>query len=250
MTIFERDIINVNLFFSEEFTHAFYSDCTIEEFKEGIIYVRSINEEAALSEHGFSVGSVFERIELESIVDVKMTEGQNRVSLSAVVKNPVENLKLYYQWYRLDSVGGEPEKIYGATESTYTVEIASNEEAYFYCEVKSYYGDVITASTSNGTGNPKTEVYNTDRIPAILPESKNLIAFLILRYTFLPFATALIMVAKLSSVRIIAAASFDTSVPVMPIATPISAFFNAGASFTPSPVIATIVPFFCHALTI
>ena len=49
------------------------------------------------------------------------------------------------------------------------------------------------------------------------------------------------MVAKLSSVRIITAASFDTSVPVMPIATPMSAFLSAGASFTPSPVMATML---------
>ena len=47
--------------------------------------------------------------------------------------------------------------------------------------------------------------------------------------------------AKLSSVRIITAASFDTSVPVIPMATPMSAFFRAGASFTPSPVIATML---------
>ena len=46
------------------------------------------------------------------------------------------------------------------------------------------------------------------------------------------------------------AASFDTSVPVMPIAMPMSAVFSAGASFTPSPVIATIAPSRCSALTI
>ena len=49
------------------------------------------------------------------------------------------------------------------------------------------------------------------------------------------------MVEKLSSVRIITAASLVTSVPV-PIAIPMSAFFTAGASLTPSPVIATISP--------
>ena len=49
--------------------------------------------------------------------------------------------------------------------------------------------------------------------------------------------------AKLSSVRIIAAASFETSVPVIPIAMPMSARLSAGASFTPSPVIATMCPF-------
>ena len=48
--------------------------------------------------------------------------------------------------------------------------------------------------------------------------------------------------AKLSSVSTMSAASLDTSVPVMPMATPISAVFSAGASFTPSPVIATVVP--------
>ena len=48
---------------------------------------------------------------------------------------------------------------------------------------------------------------------------------------------------KLSSRRIISDASFATSVPVRPIATPISAAFNAGESFTPSPVIAATSPF-------
>src|SRR5918996_882116 len=47
------------------------------------------------------------------------------------------------------------------------------------------------------------------------------------------------MVAKLSSVRIIVAASLVTSVPVTPIATPMSALRSAGASLTPSPVIVT-----------
>ena len=51
------------------------------------------------------------------------------------------------------------------------------------------------------------------------------------------------MVAKLSSVRIMTAASLETSVPVMPMATPMSAVLSAGASLTPSPVIATTLPF-------
>ena len=75
-------------------------------------------------------------------------------------------------------------------------------------------------------------------------------AFFIFLYTFLPLATALMIVAKLSSAKIMEAASLDTSVPVMPIATPISAFLRAGASFTPSPVIATMWPRFCQAFTI
>ena len=54
-----------------------------------------------------------------------------------------------------------------------------------------------------------------------------------------PFETAFTIVAKLSSVSIIEEASFATSVPTFPIAIPMSACFSAGASFTPSPVIAT-----------
>ena len=47
------------------------------------------------------------------------------------------------------------------------------------------------------------------------------------------------MVAKLSSVNVMSAAPLATSVP-LPIAQPMSAAFSAGASLTPSPVIATI----------
>ena len=57
-----------------------------------------------------------------------------------------------------------------------------------------------------------------------------------------PPSTAVTIVAKLSSVRIMTAASLETSVPVMPMATPMSARFSAGASLTPSPVIATTLP--------
>ena len=77
-----------------------------------------------------------------------------------------------------------------------------------------------------------------------------MIEFLIFEYIFLPLVIDFTIVAKLSSVNIIDAASFDTSVPVIPIAIPISACLSAGASLTPSPVIATILPLFCHAFTI
>ena len=46
------------------------------------------------------------------------------------------------------------------------------------------------------------------------------------------------------------AASLETSVPVMPMATPMSAFLRAGASLTPSPVMATMCPRSCNAWTI
>ena len=53
-----------------------------------------------------------------------------------------------------------------------------------------------------------------------------------------PSADAETMVAKLSSARIISATFLVTSVPVMPMPTPMSAFLMLGASLTPSPVIA------------
>ena len=64
-----------------------------------------------------------------------------------------------------------------------------------------------------------------------------------------PSSTAATIDAKLSSVSVIAAASRATSVPEMPIATPMSAFLSAGASLTPSPVIATTWRCACSAAT-
>jgi hypothetical protein len=64
-----------------------------------------------------------------------------------------------------------------------------------------------------------------------------------------PSSTAATIEEKSSSVSVIAAASRATSVPVRPIATPMSAFFSAGASFTPSPVIATTCPSAWRAVT-
>ena len=57
-----------------------------------------------------------------------------------------------------------------------------------------------------------------------------------------PTSTAATIVAKLSSASTMSAASLETSVPVIPMATPMSAAFSAGASLTPSPVIATVMP--------
>ena len=65
-----------------------------------------------------------------------------------------------------------------------------------------------------------------------------------------PSSTAATMEAKLSSASTMSAACLDTSVPVMPIAIPMSADFKAGASLTPSPVIATTEPWLCSAFTI
>ncbi len=57
------------------------------------------------------------------------------------------------------------------------------------------------------------------------------------------------MVAKLSSAKTSSAACLATSVPERPIAMPMWACFNAGASFTPSPVIATTWPSARYAFT-
>lgn len=50
------------------------------------------------------------------------------------------------------------------------------------------------------------------------------------------------ILVKLSSNKMIPAASLATSVPAIPIANPTSAFFKAGASLVPSPVTATTCP--------
>ena len=67
--------------------------------------------------------------------------------------------------------------------------------------------------------------------------------------TVRPSSIAFTMLAKLSSNKIMSAASLATSVPDIPIAIPISAIFSAGASFTPSPVTATISFFRFRAFT-
>ena len=54
-----------------------------------------------------------------------------------------------------------------------------------------------------------------------------------------PCSMAETMLAKLSSVRTMSAVCLATSVPVIPMAMPMFARLSAGASFTPSPVIAT-----------
>ena len=65
-----------------------------------------------------------------------------------------------------------------------------------------------------------------------------------------PSSIALTMLAKLSSVSTMSAASLETSVPVIPMATPILAALSAGASLMPSPVMATMWPLRCRAPTI
>ena len=64
-----------------------------------------------------------------------------------------------------------------------------------------------------------------------------------------PSSTARTMVVKSSSVRTMWAAPLATSVPERPMAQPMSAALRAGASLTPSPVMAATFPRACHAWT-
>ncbi|MPN07113.1 hypothetical protein SDC9_154379 [bioreactor metagenome] len=102
----------------------------------------------------------------------------------------------------------------------------------------------------NGVAHPNSIAKNNATISPILQESKNTIDFFILLNIFLPSLIAATIVEKLSSVSTISAAPFATSVPVIPIATPMSAILSDGASLTPSPVIETIFPLDLNALTI
>mmetsp|Transcript_36374 Transcript_36374/g.102484 ORF Transcript_36374/g.102484 Transcript_36374/m.102484 type:complete len:315 (+) Transcript_36374:849-1793(+) len=69
-------------------------------------------------------------------------------------------------------------------------------------------------------------------------------------HTRRPSCTAARIVQKLSSARTICDASLDTSVPAIPIATPMLAALRAGASLTPSPVMDVISPTAWSACTI
>ena len=55
--------------------------------------------------------------------------------------------------------------------------------------------------------------------------------------------------AELTLMRTTSAASMATSVPV-PMAMPTSACARAGESFTPSPTMATLFPWFCSSWTL
>src|SRR4030065_63371 len=91
---------------------------------------------------------------------------------------------------------------------------------------------------------------NIRRTSDILHDSRNNINFLRLSYIILPSFIAFTIVPTLSTVKIMSLDSLLTSVPTIPIATPMSAFLSDGASLIPSPVIATICWFFFRASTI
>mmetsp|Transcript_12871 Transcript_12871/g.22076 ORF Transcript_12871/g.22076 Transcript_12871/m.22076 type:complete len:234 (-) Transcript_12871:171-872(-) len=91
-------------------------------------------------------------------------------------------------------------------------------------------------------GMPKITKIKNGVDSGMLDEIVYAIDFLRLSKIRRPSSIPATMDEKLSSNKIISAASLDTSEPAMPMATPIFAFFSAGESFTPSPVTATIRP--------
>mmetsp|Transcript_39123 Transcript_39123/g.44778 ORF Transcript_39123/g.44778 Transcript_39123/m.44778 type:complete len:210 (-) Transcript_39123:1258-1887(-) len=94
----------------------------------------------------------------------------------------------------------------------------------------------------NGDSLKMHEPMNAEINATTLTVSWNWRNFLMFAYIFLPHMHAFTIDEKLSSSRIMSAACFATSVPVIPIANPTSAFLSAGASFVPSPVTATVSP--------
>ncbi len=93
-------------------------------------------------------------------------------------------------------------------------------------------GSGIPSKTLTNTGN------NSDQDPA---GKRYNITFLKLSNTSRPFSIATTIDAKLLSSKTIFPAAIAKSDPE-PMAIPIFACFNAGASFTPSPVTPTILP--------
>mmetsp|Transcript_29651 Transcript_29651/g.52915 ORF Transcript_29651/g.52915 Transcript_29651/m.52915 type:complete len:212 (-) Transcript_29651:1633-2268(-) len=83
----------------------------------------------------------------------------------------------------------------------------------------------------------------------ILIVSWNCRNFLMLSKMFLPHLTALTMLVKLSSSKMMSAASLARAVPHKFIANPTSDFFKAGASLEPSPVTATMYSRFLRPVT-
>lgn len=77
------------------------------------------------------------------------------------------------------------------------------------------------------------------KIATTLTVNWNCKNFLIQSKMFLPYLAAVTILPKLSSSKMIPAAYLAIYTPAIPMAKPISAFFKAGASFPPSPVMAT-----------
>lgn len=93
---------------------------------------------------------------------------------------------------------------------------------------------------------PPKKAINTATILTVIWNCKN---FLMHSKIFLPHLIAVTIEPKLSSNNMIPEASLATSVPAIPIANPISAYFKAGPSFVPSPVTATTFSSYFNPVT-
>mmetsp|Transcript_108104 Transcript_108104/g.348966 ORF Transcript_108104/g.348966 Transcript_108104/m.348966 type:complete len:217 (+) Transcript_108104:733-1383(+) len=100
------------------------------------------------------------------------------------------------------------------------------------------------------TGTPATMHTKICMTSAMCTDMMKATNFWMPAYMTRPFSTAATMEQKLSSVKTMSDAPLATSVPWMPIATPMSAWFSAGASLTPSPVMAVTYPCRCSDCTI
>lgn len=88
----------------------------------------------------------------------------------------------------------------------------------------------------------KTAPKKAMKIATTLTVNWNCKNFLMQSKIFLPYLAAVTILPKLSSSKMIPAAYLAIYTPAIPMANPISAFFSAGASFPPSPVMATTCP--------
>ena len=102
-------------------------------------------------------------------------------------------------------------------------------------------GSTGSRGTPSTNGNARTATRTISASPRLVGRTKA-IAFCTLSNTWRPSSTAASMLAKSSSVSTTSAASRAAAVPDSPMATPMSACLSAGASLTPSPVIATTSP--------
>mmetsp|Transcript_4629 Transcript_4629/g.13006 ORF Transcript_4629/g.13006 Transcript_4629/m.13006 type:complete len:207 (-) Transcript_4629:2782-3402(-) len=93
-----------------------------------------------------------------------------------------------------------------------------------------------------GLGSPNAVAMDSMVRAAKDVDSWNAKKFRMLKNIPFPSATARVIVVKSSSASTMSAASLATSVPSFPMATPMSAALSAVASFTPSPVMATMSP--------
>jgi len=100
----------------------------------------------------------------------------------------------------------------------------------------------IISSALNGDGIDIKMLRSTGINSGMLVAISYVMTFFKLSNKSLPSIIPCTIEAKLSSSKIISDASLATSVPSIPIAIPISAFFMAGESLTPSPVTATMYP--------